>query len=431
MNAPIEPRRSAQRRRRRSYRPDWPRIAVVVAVVLVALVGVALGATTFVISRMNSHIVGTDGEPFPEPQGTERVNILLMGLDAKVDPATGKIMQTTDFSNRRSDVMMLISADPVTKKVAVISIPRDSRVQIPGHGLDKINSAHARGGPALAMETVEQFLGIPVHYYVRTSFDGVIRFYDLIGGVQYTVEKDMKHEDETASLAINLKAGNQLMDGNKALQYLRYRSDSSDIVRISRQQKFIRATVAQTLSLGNALRLPGIVMEMTKYIDTNLDAGDILRYANLAVGISDQSLEMATIPGTDPYIDGVSYWVPDMTATKALVNRLIKGIDPAANAKIRVEVLNGSGVAGIGTRFAARLREDGFNVVTVKNADKSNYKQTVVIDRCGNTDSVDRIGRTVHGLVSSPRIQHKVESGATVDLTVIVGQDYAAGTTGP
>lgn len=413
-----------RRQRRRRYTPRWPRIALIIAAVFVVVGAASMGATVLFLNGIHSSITKSGGEPFPEPKSGERVNVLVMGLDADIGP-DGKVVHTSGFDNRRSDVMMLVSGDPVTKKGTLISIPRDTRVQIPGHGYDKINAAHAIGGPALAMETVEDFLGIPVHYYVRTNFEGLAKLVDLLGGIEYTVEKDMRYSDPTQNLFIDLKAGKQVLDGNKAVQYVRYRSDSDDITRIGRQQKFLRAVLNQALSFGNVIRLPLIASEMTKYIDTNLDIGDILRYANLAVGMSDGDLKMEMIPGAGQYIDQISYWVPDLNATRALINRDIKGIDPEANVKIKLEILNGTAIDGEAARLADQLRRDGFTVVRVANADRKNYTQTVVIDHRGDGDSVDRLGRSIRALVAKPGFKRAIDARSQADFTIIVGTDYA------
>lgn len=415
----IEP--GTRKPRRRRYAPDWARIAIIVAAVFLIVTVVSMGATVFLLNRINSK--GVSRDQFPEPKSGERVNVLVMGLDSVIEE-DGTVVKTTSFDYRRSDVMMLVSGDPVTKKVSIISIPRDTRVAIPGHGLDKINAAHAYGGPALAMQTVEDFLGVPVHYYVRTSFDGLAKLVDLIGGVEYTVEKPMKYSDPAQSLFINLQPGKQVLDGDKAVQYVRYRSDADDITRIGRQQKFLRAVIDQTFSLGNVLRIPRIASEMTKFIDTNLDAGDILRYANLAVGINDSDLAMDTIPGTGPYINGISYWVPDEKATVVLVNRLIKGIDPAVNAKIKVEVLNGTATSGKASQLAEQLRKDGFTITGVGNADRKDYKQTLVIDHRGNSDNVDLLGKSIRQLIAKPGFKRTVDEKSQADFTIIVGTDY-------
>lgn len=413
----------ARKSRRRHYSPDWPRIAIIAAVVFLVVTVVSAGATFLLIDKIHTNVTRSTGEEFPQPKNGERVNVLVMGLDAEVGP-DGKVTNS-GFDNRRSDVMMLVSGDPKTKKVTLISIPRDTRVKIPGHDYNKINAAHAYGGPVLAMETVEDFLGVPVHYYVRTNFAGFGQLVDLLGGLEYTVEKDMKYSDPYQNLYINLKAGKQMMDGSKAIQYVRYRSDGDDITRVGRQQKFLRAIANKAFSLGNVLRLPLIVTDMAKYVDTNLDAGDMLRYANLAVGMNDADFSTVMIPGVGDYIGPVSYWIPDENATRALINREIKGIDPAANAKIKVEVLNGTAVSGEASRLADALRRDGFTVVRVANADKKDYTgTTLVIDRRGNSDNVDRLGTTIRQLIAKPGFKRIVDAKNQADFTIIVGSDY-------
>lgn len=405
--------------------PRWSRVAIIAGATLLVLVIVVGGAATYLFGRFRNNITQSTGVPFPKPQGSERVNILVMGLDQNTD-ANGKVITGAGLAGRRSDTLMLFSGDPDTKQISVISIPRDSRVEIPGHGLDKINAAHAYGGPALAMETVSNFLGVPVHYYARSSFDGFAKLVDLLGGVEYTVEKDMYYPDPTQNLLIDLKKGPQTLTGDKAVQYWRYRADSDDIVRISRQQKLLRAVVAKAVSPGQLLRLPKIAVDMYGYIDTNLGLSDILTYAGLASGFNSEDMQVGTVPGTGTYIDGISYWVTDVSATHALVDQLIRGIDPAANAKIRVEVLNGSTDPGAAQRFSDWLRADGFAVVNVAAYGRSDIEQTLVIDHRGDSKLIDCLSRTIEPLVPDSVLQTKVDQASASDITVVVGSDCPA-----
>jgi LCP family protein required for cell wall assembly len=369
--------------------------------------------------------------PVTLPKPGQHINVLFLGLDAVVHPSTGKVDLNAPLrsSRGRSDTMILISVDPDTNRAALISIPRDTRALIPGRGPEKVNHAHAYGGPALAMRTVEQLLGIVVHYYVRTNYHGVQAVVDTLGGVTIDVEKDMKYEDPLQDLVIDLKKGRQLLDGDKALQYLRYRNGGGDIARIGRQQQFIGAVIREAMTFGTVFRAQALAREVVKYIDTNMSAGQILEYALLLSRISDPSVEMATLPGsvrnlTDPGVGTLSYWVLDEAGTADIVDRLVWGIDKTANSGTRVRVLNGTGTSGLATEMAAKLRKDGFNVIGVANAPSSNYERTTVLAHVPDQAVSDRVVRSVMRYASDPATLRELLREPPCDVTVIVGRDF-------
>ncbi|WNS46096.1 LCP family protein [Paenibacillus sp. MMS20-IR301] len=210
----------------------------------------------------------------PKWEGKEPVNILLMGVDAR-GTAKGEIP--------RSDSMMVVSLDPVREKIHVFSILRDTYVQIPDHGKNRINTAITHG-PKTAMSAVSDLLGIPIQFYVYTDFQGFIKLVDAVGGVDFYVEKDMKYESiaDKHQYDINLKEGQQHLDGTTALQYVRFRHDAlSDYSRTKRQRDFTDAIVQKMKSTTSIMKLPSILEEVSPYIDTNLSVNDMWKLATV------------------------------------------------------------------------------------------------------------------------------------------------------
>lgn len=227
--------------------------------------------------------------------GRDRVNILLIGVDVNRD-RHGRPLDTP----ARSDTILIASFDRWGQRAYLLSIPRDTAVQIPGHGFQKVNAAHALGGPELLMDTLEQNFGILVHHWVRTRFEGFIKLVDLVGGVELEVEKDMDYDDNWGNLHIHLKKGWQLLDGDKAHQYVRFRHDpEGDLGRVRRQQKLLRALARKALSPAVLLRLPSIVRTLRQYVDTDLSTHQILSLATFARSIDLDTVETATLPVTD------------------------------------------------------------------------------------------------------------------------------------
>ena len=201
----------------------------------------------------------------------KELTFLLLGIDTK---------DISKDSKERSDTMMLFKVDKSTGGISILSIPRDTKAYIRGRkNEEKINHAHAYGGPELSIKAVKDLLGIDLDYYVRVDYKIVKEYVDLIGGVEVDVPMNMHYEDPVADppLYIDLKEGRQVLDGDKALQFLRFRKGSkgckgykdADIGRIKAQQQFIKATMEQSLKPGNIVKLPQIISTYYKYVDTN------------------------------------------------------------------------------------------------------------------------------------------------------------------
>lgn len=225
----------------------------------------------------------------PKWEGKERVNILLLGADAR---------GLSKNEVPRSDTIMVVSVDPVTKKANLFSILRDTYVKIPGHGDDRVNSALAYGGPNLAMKTVGDLLGLSIQYYVYTDFQGFMALVDAIGGIELEVEKDMKYRDsEEPEFDINLKKGLQHMDGKTALQYVRFRHDAmSDYSRTERQRKFMTAVAEELQTTSSILRLPTILNKIDPYITTNISITDMIKLGSLGFEVKAQGINSQQIP---------------------------------------------------------------------------------------------------------------------------------------
>lgn len=250
-----------------------------------------LGYGTYYVSSIYSSLDGLQkkgaSSPFreleqvdakaPEPpkwEGTEPVNILLMGVDAR-GFEEGEIP--------RSDSMLVASIDPVQKKMYLFSILRDTYTEIPGHGRNRINTAITHG-PKTAMKTVGDLLGIPIQYYVYTDFQGFMKLVDSVGGVDFYVEKDMQYSSKADKneYDIDLKKGMQHLDGNKALQYSRFRYDKmGDFTRTERQRELIKAVAQKMQSTTSIMKLPDILNSVSPYIDTNMDVNDMWKLANV------------------------------------------------------------------------------------------------------------------------------------------------------
>lgn len=333
----------------------------------------------------------------------ERLNILAVGTD-------------TVESKGRADTIFVLSLSPKTKDTILFSIPRDTRVMIPGRGMDKINHAFAYGDIELLEETIENFLGISIHYYGVVDFEGFQYIIDALDGVKINVEKDMYYVDQAGSLKINLHRGEQVLDGQEALDYVRFRFDQlGDLGRIQRQQKLINALIDKVMNFDIIVKLPNIVSSLTEYIKTNMNSNEIIALARILKEIDRNKIWIETIKGEPKYIDRVSYLVVDAEKVEKRVKYLIEN----KHRGLSVEVLNGNKMPGMAHSVARKLTELGFNVVNIDNADSFDYQKTVLIIYSKEVQIDDYINQYLGDI----DIIRKEQPQNEVDMTIIIGKN--------
>lgn len=236
-----------------------------------------------------------------------KVNILLLGVDKRVEDVN------------RSDTIMVVTVDVKTKETSLLSVPRDTWVKIPGRKWDKINHAHMYGGQKLVQQTVEELLGIPIDYYVSVDFSGFTRLVNAFGGVDLEVDERMYYTDPYDDLVIDLQPGMQHLNGDAAIQYVRYRNGDGDIGRIARQQKFLKAMLDEVTSPSILIKLPGIVKEARSMVETDLSLNDMAGLAKLLKEAKEQGVKTDILPGIPMDLHEISYWIPDIMATRDYV----------------------------------------------------------------------------------------------------------------
>jgi LCP family protein required for cell wall assembly len=233
---------------------------------------------------------------------------LIMATDV-VYNGSGK--RTRSLQGRTDSIMIAkLSEDSID----LLSIPRDSRVYIPGFGFDKINAANVYGGPELLLKTLEKWLNVHIEDYALINTFGVVQFVDLFGGIYFNVPKRMHYIDHTAKLNIDLYPGYQHLDGIKVHNLLRFRHDGmGDLNRVARQQQFIRVMLPKVLSPLNFLKVPSAIGIINDNVKTNLSTRKILYLANKAIHINDlkDKITMHTLPGTGGMYRGGWYWLVD------------------------------------------------------------------------------------------------------------------------
>lgn len=305
---------------RRKRRISYLRLAfLVITVIAAATAGVALyyyKTSPTAHDAMQMMLAGIDSpeEAFP---GQDGVNILLMGHDVDRD-RKGRILDTRG----RTDTMILARIDFTTQAVNLLSIPRDTLVRIPGYrGKRRVSYANAYGGPQLSCDTIGAFLGVQPDYYVLVGFDGFKKAIDAIGGLDINVDKQLDYDDNWGNLHIHLKPGHQVLNGEQAIGFVRYRQSNdgdaeSDFVRIGRQQEFFRAAKARLSNPQVMFSAPRILDRIRAETQSNLTPAQMACLAKFVRSLPQEAMRTETLPA----LEGGGVFVrADMDATEELV----------------------------------------------------------------------------------------------------------------
>lgn len=262
--------------------------------------------------------LGEDNEI--KQRNKNEILFLMMGVDAK---------DVKKSKGTRTDTMMLFKVNFETGEIDLMSIPRDTRVLVRGKE-DKINHAHAFGGPSLTMQTLRDFLNLDVDYYVKVDYKVVMEVVDKIGGVTIDVPRNMRYFDPNDSppLNINIKKGVQTLDGKNAHDFLRWRHNNDytvgypegDIGRIKTQQMFMKELIKQTMKPKNIVNILDFIRMYYDYVETNIPMSVMLKGAASFKKLDVENMTTATIPGEGKKINKIDYWIYDRQGTEELVD---------------------------------------------------------------------------------------------------------------
>ncbi|MCE5217988.1 LCP family protein [bacterium] len=368
------------------------------------------------------------------------ISVLLIGADDRKDRG-------------RSDTLIVAYVNPKVGRAALLSIPRDTRVEIPGHTRTKINHAYRFGGVPLVRQTVEGLLGESLPRYAKLDFETFKRVVDVLGGVTLKVEdveghgRGMNYDDNWDGLHIHLKPGTQKLNGEKAMGFVRYRRDG-DLQRGARQRQFLRAMVEQHVRASNMFRLIRAARVITSRMDTNLPTAEAVRLAVTLRRISPDRIMTAALPVKPAPSHGVYYSEVEESQAQALreqmrqfvagqtqvaaggdelsapVNRA-RAERPEAELKAcRVAILNGTGTPGIGKSAGEQLRRGGAVVTSTGNAQKFDYLRTEIRYHVGTRQAAEE----VKGLLGTPfaavEEDDKFDAPGAASIMVTLGKDF-------
>jgi len=370
-------------------------------------------------------IIENDDLAPPEAKEEVVINTLLLGVD-----------------EARSDTIIVVRYNKETQQVSLISIPRDTRVNIPGYGYTKINAAIGKKeGIALAMKTVSNFLGIPIHHYIKVDFKGVEKIVDIMGGIKMNVPSDMDYEDPVQDLYIHIKKGIQVLNGEKALHFLRYRSGyaDQDLGRIKAQQEFAKLFIDKLTSPAMIPKALDLINAMAENTKTNLEQSEIAGYALNIAKVDVGSIKMYTIPGEGGTLNGVAYFLHDEQKLREMMeNNDVElgapkketaqntsagaddvGVNNIVKENVKIEILNSTKTKGLASALKKELEQKGFVVDKVGDTKDLTYSYSRVIDRRGAGNELELVAKEAGINI----IDSDIDTNYQYDITIIIGND--------
>jgi LCP family protein required for cell wall assembly len=382
--------------------------------------------------------------PTPDPwDGKNRVTVLVMGLDYRDWEGGGP---------SRTDTMILLTIDPVTNTAGILSIPRDLWVNIPGYGYAKINQAYyfgelnnlPGGGPALAVETVKEFLGVDINYYAQIDFSAFEKFIDELDGVKLDIPEEITVYTIGGDKAIKLEPGRVTLPGNIALAYARNRETAgSDFDRAKRQQQVIMAVRDRILSFDMLPKLitraPAIYNELSSGISTNMTLDEASKLGWLAIQLPKENITQAQIGVNEVEFakspDGLDILIPLPDKIRLVRDQIFASGTPVGPAAVsqdlstlvtdeaaRISVQNGSGQDGMAGQTSDWLKSQGLNVVDESNADGV-YDTTTFYVYNGKPYTLRYLAQIMG--IENPRVYNRYDPTSAYDIAVVVGRDWS------
>ena len=366
----------------------------------------------------------------PPSESSDPSTFLLIGSDSRENLPDDFANVFGSAGGQRADVIMLVQVMPADSVARLLSIPRDLKVDLDGRGTQKINAAYAYGGGSLLVSTVREVTGLPIHHYVEVDFAGFAAIVDEVGGV--TINFPYPARDRKSGL--NVAAGSQTLDGETALAFARSRSyeelrgdtwvsaNANDIGRMGRQQDLVFAILSQMKRPSTITQAEEIVSAIGSNleVDASLIDRGILGLAWAMRDIRPGGIETYTYPTTTSIIGGIYYELPDEPAASETLSSFSAGarssviVDPN---DVRIEVLNGNGIAGIAGQYGESLADMGYRIESVGDAGTFDVVTTQVVASADDVLLADSVveslgfGVVVPGL-PSPGVHVRIILGA-------------------
>lgn len=420
----------SQKKKRPKKRFVILKLLLIIILVIVISIGIFVAYSTYKngwgVSGMVKTAMGHDKDTVKD---LKEFRVLLLGV-------------STDISVKLTDTIMVASYNPQTQQISLMSIPRDTFIgksEKTASATNKINTLYQTGIDKV-LNTVNEITGLDIEYYIVIDTEALIKLVDIIGGVEFNVPIDMDYDDITQDLHIHLKAGLQLLDGEKAENVVRFRHNNdgssyptsygdNDTGRMKTQRAFIMEVIKQTIKAKNITKIGDILNIAYEYVETNVALSDAKDYIPYIIDFNTENMKTGTLPGTNEKINGIWFYKYDKTETKELINELFSSTENSSEetsgeekesntSKIKIEIINASGSKNTLTTVINLLKKEGYIISKTTTIDST--KMTSIINNSG----VDDIANNIKKILGKGMVLNSSNSSSDVDITIIIGTNY-------
>lgn len=420
----------------------WPKVLLILLVIILITGGVFAYNTYKNGGGISGMLATAMGHSQETKKNLPEFKVLLLGV-------------STDLDSTLTDTIMVASYNPNIQKATILSIPRDTFIgknKTKATGSDKINAIYSIKGPEGTLAEVNRITKLDIKYYIVVETEALIKLVDAIGGVQFNVPIDMKYDDKTQDLHINIQAGEQIIDGVKAEHLLRFRHNNNgtsypveygdnDIGRMRTQREFIAEVMRQTLKADKVFKIGEILDIAKQYVKTNVDFNVLKDYVPYLVEFSTENLTADSLPGKPEICNQLWFFLHDKKETQKLIITLYnngeeKEEENTANnmtnnttnnttsnttkETAKIEVVNGTSDEAIMDNVVEKLKTAGFNV-TIKKGKTNKTSRTVII----NQKYIDNnILEEIKQTLGKGDISNSASSTSKYDISIVIGSDY-------
>lgn len=409
---------------RRQRKVRWPRL---IAIFVIAVFIVGVGAAY--------HFYRSAGQSLADQAKNSgafhgRINILLLG-EGLIQDGSHDVLNNPNLPDQ-SDVMMLISIDTKTDQASLLSVPRDSEIDLPqAGGLNKINDANFVGGPTLAVKVVSKTVGVPINFYAETTIVNFAQIINDIGGLTVDVPYAMNYGNSNTAAAkfldIHLKAGVQHLDGQQVVEFVRFREEAlGDIGRIQQEQYIVKLILKKVLQPSEISHLPQVISLLRKDITkTNLTTEQLIQLGLLGSHVKLNQIRYATLPGLPQTINGIDYWKLDTNLIPVLRNDILLDRLPISERKhINIIVRSGTNSLTPADTLAQWLKSEGFSVNEVIWANQHDHVSNTVEDYTGDKYLAGRLANALGPSKDTTIEEIPYHDVPGVDMVITVGSDF-------
>jgi LCP family protein required for cell wall assembly len=404
-------------------------LKVILVIVLSIFICLAVLITFFTVFYLN----GTNSKSSfinvkaVKPNGDAPVNILLAGVDV----GSKDINDTTKGDDiKKANSIILFHYEPENKDLKIISIPRDSLINVDKEP-QKINYASSVDGPKYVVSSVESLMNTKINYYVQLDYPAFRNIIDSLGGVTMNINKNMNYDDNAQDLHINFQNDTTVkLDGQQSEEYYRWVKNndgtglvSGDIGRIKDQQSFIDASMQKFGGFSTIFKYPSIISALSKNIESNMSTYDVLKYARIFSHLDKSKVTMCTAEGLNVGIGGNEYYLIDTAGNNKILDANAKVSDDVNKQALKIEILNGTTKNGLAKGFKTDLNNKGFTNITTGNSPQKPIDKTKVTFYGIDEDKISEIKNDMGNDIDANSYELVQEKSEKYDIVILLGND--------